>query len=103
MPDHVDSQDSAPPNVFVESDGPESDKPETTASMGEGCTVFQHALEQRLQLVCNPVAGSMLEQSMEGWRLIGQAMRSLLSCTCLDYPSRPRAALKQLRATAKPQ
>ena len=36
VPQHVDSQDVVPSNVIVESDGPESDKPETTASMSEG-------------------------------------------------------------------
>lgn len=50
MPDHVDSQDSAPPNVFVESDGPESDKPETTASMGEAAqSVSMHLSSLSIQ------------------------------------------------------
>ncbi|DBA79632.1 hypothetical protein WJX77_004849 [Trebouxia sp. C0004] len=63
-----------PGNVVVESDGPDSDQPETKASMA-----------------------SMIEQSMEGWRLIGQGMQSLFTCSCFTGLQPSRNTLNQLR------
>ncbi|KAL3161486.1 hypothetical protein ABBQ32_010364 [Trebouxia sp. C0010 RCD-2024] len=66
-------------NVIVESDGPESDRPETTASMA-----------------------SMMEQSLEGWRLIGQAVQSLFTCSCFAG-GQPQNLLSQLGSAGRKQ
>lgn len=68
-------------NVVVESDGPESDRPETTASMGTHMlTLKTNSAVVDTHVVFN--AASMIQQSLEGWRLIGQAMQNLFTCSC---------------------
>lgn len=74
----LQSKDVVPSNVVVESDGPDSDQPETKASMA-----------------------SMMEQSMEGWRLIGQGMQSLFTCSCFTGLQPSRNTLNQLRSAAR--
>lgn len=69
-------------NVVVESDGPESDRPETTASMGISKFALKQSLQSCAQTDIFYDAASMVQQSLEGWRLIGQAMQSLFTCSC---------------------
>lgn len=88
-------------NVVVESDGPESDRPETTASMG---TYASPSSVQCITGHCTSVifvAASMIEQSLEGWRLIGHAMQSLFTCNCFSGVQQSRNPLNQLRSAGR--
>ena len=86
-------------NVVVESDGPESDRPETTASMGTHILTLKTILTwwTLTDVVCD--AASMIQQSLEGWRLIGQAMQSLFTCSCFAVQN----PLSQLRSAGREQ
>ena len=107
------AKDVAPGNVVVESDGPDSDQPETKASMGDSIFIFTKLMQsghvssvimldpQAMSRFVN--AASMMEQSMEGWRLIGQGMQSLFTCSCFTGLQPSRNTLKQLRSAAREQ
>ena len=89
--------------LIVETDGPDSDKPDTTASMrkltlcasNDASSVFNTALVYSHACVR---AASMFEQSLEGWRLIGQGVQSLLTCSCFTGVQPARNMSNQLRS-----
>ena len=89
--------------LIVETDGPDNDKPDTTASMrklvfcasDDTCSTCNMALVHRHACVR---AASMFEQSLEGWRLIGQGVQSLLTCSCFTGVQPARNMSNQLRS-----
>ena len=107
----LQSKDVVPGNIVVESDGPDSDQPETKASMGDTIFVFtklMHCGHVSSVIMLDPQAmsrfvnaASMMEQSMEGWRLIGQGMQSLFTCSCFTGLQPSRNTLNQLRSAAR--
>ncbi len=107
----LQSKAVVPGNVVVESDGPDSDQPETKASMGDSMfilTKLMHCGHVSSVVMSDPhamshfvTAASMIEQSMEGWRLIGQGMQSLFTCSCFTGLQPSRNTLNQLRSAAR--